>query len=192
MLEARQLLTTAIWHNVLSAADVDNEGQVIPLDALRIINELNRRRYSESPAGQLVETLEEGERPPFFDVNCDRHVTPLDALRVINVLNGGNPEQPWRFPTSEVTAGLSGRYTAVGCHAQLIEGDALRTELVSRFTVSGREAGIRLKFDTPVFDTSSSGRMQDAFEVSVTDVAGQPLVAHGQRTLSFWYSKDLR
>jgi hypothetical protein len=70
-----------VWTNPLEPLDTDGDGRVTPVDALVIINELNRRQGSF----ELTE-----DRPPeayYFDVNDDGWVTPIDALRVINELN---------------------------------------------------------------------------------------------------------
>ena len=80
------------WHNAGSPLDVNEDGLVTPLDALLVINLLNR----SGPAS--VEPLSvnrsgPGSVEPLFaptyypDVNGDRRVTPLDALLVINALN---------------------------------------------------------------------------------------------------------
>ncbi|MEL6105156.1 MAG: tandem-95 repeat protein [Planctomycetota bacterium] len=72
-------------------ADVNNDGNVSPIDALLVINRLARAGVSSIP----VEPTDVG--PPFFDVNGDRRITPADALAVINELarraSGGEGEQ---------------------------------------------------------------------------------------------------
>ena len=176
MLESRRLLAAVIWHNVLSSADVNADGDVQPLDALQIINELNRHRYTVPPDGQFVEDLEPGDRPPFFDVNCSGRATPLDALVVINALNRGVAVQGWQFDASSAAGDVTGDYTAAGCHAQLVEGASLRTELVNHVTLPSDGSGLRLEFETPQFDLTSSGTMQDAFEVTVTDPEGNAVI----------------
>lgn len=75
-LENRQLLagdTDMFRHNVFDAEDVNDDGQVSSIDALAVINALNRR-------DPIDETM-------FSDVNNDGIRNPLDALRVINRLN---------------------------------------------------------------------------------------------------------
>lgn len=68
------------WHNTDLPADVNRDGSVTALDALIIINDLNRSG---------TRTLELGVDPyePFIDVNDDGSVTALDALHVINHMN---------------------------------------------------------------------------------------------------------
>lgn len=73
------------WQNAVNAADVNDDGQVSPLDALRIINELNQ------PDPWLILPTDPRGADQIFgfvDSHGDGHLTPLDALTVINRLNG--------------------------------------------------------------------------------------------------------
>jgi VCBS repeat-containing protein len=61
-------------------ADVNNDGVVTPIDALIVINDINRNGIRTlSPTAFIP--------PPYIDVNGDNQVTPFDILEVINVLN---------------------------------------------------------------------------------------------------------
>ena len=71
---------TSPWQNSLNRFDVNRSGEVSPLDALLVINELNARG-SRSLVGSNLST------PPFVDVNGDSSVSPIDVLLVINFLN---------------------------------------------------------------------------------------------------------
>ncbi len=72
-------------HNSAMATDVNADGVVSPIDALVIINELNRQFFAElqgeAPAAN------QGLARFYTDVNADKNVTALDALTVINYLN---------------------------------------------------------------------------------------------------------
>ena len=75
------------WHNFLRAGDVNNDGNVTANDALRIINELARRAYSDRETQMLSDAFDVSEWPSaYFDHNADGRATALDALRVINQL----------------------------------------------------------------------------------------------------------
>ena len=74
---------TSPWQNKIQPEDVDNDGFVVPLDALLVINELNNNGARALP----VPPEEPNVPPPFFDVNGDDFVAPLDALLIINYLN---------------------------------------------------------------------------------------------------------
>ena len=72
-----------VWTNGRNVLDVSSDGNVTPLDALIVINKLNR----------LLLTGGSGKLPSqpvpsyFFDVSNDGSVSPLDALQIINHLN---------------------------------------------------------------------------------------------------------
>tara|TARA_R110002073_G_scaffold315027_1_gene487457 strand:- start:2284 stop:6231 length:3948 start_codon:yes stop_codon:yes gene_type:complete len=82
-LERRELLAGdfAAAHNYFLANDVDNNMRVTPMDALTVINHLNRNGGNSSQVGQGEEIK------AFVDVNGDNRVTAADALSVINTLN---------------------------------------------------------------------------------------------------------
>ena len=68
-----------------SALDINADGDVTPLDALMIINDLNENGTHAIGGGA------EGEAVAYsrLDVNGDHFVSPIDALAVINYLNTG-------------------------------------------------------------------------------------------------------
>ena len=86
------------WHNAANPLDVNNDGNISPLDALLVINEMNDRQFSTDD-GRLFEVA---TPPPFFDVDPDGFISPLDALLVINDLpSNDNPEPPLSFSASK-------------------------------------------------------------------------------------------
>lgn len=87
-------------HNEAKPADVDRNGSVSPVDALRIIDTLNRfgsmsvQQYSLQSATRTPSTNAEGEGSdqsvtPFagLDANNDGSIDPIDVLVVIDALN---------------------------------------------------------------------------------------------------------
>ncbi len=71
---------SGVLHNEALPCDVDLSGLVEPLDALIIVNVLNR--------GQSGNADDQSERERFLlDVSNDQFVTPIDVLLVINALN---------------------------------------------------------------------------------------------------------
>lgn len=70
------------WQNLL-ALDVNNNGTIQPIDALIIINDLNRNKIRDLPS----RLAGEDQIPNFFDVSGDSKITPIDALIIINWLN---------------------------------------------------------------------------------------------------------
>lgn len=70
------------WQNELLPRDVNASGLVSPVDALLVINDLNRH------GGRLLPPISDAQAPPpFLDVDGNGFVSPLDALQVINALN---------------------------------------------------------------------------------------------------------
>ena|GEM_PF-1846826 len=69
----------AVFSNPADPLDVNNDGLVSPIDALLVINDMNRHgaRSLSGSAGGV----------PYVDVNGDRAVSPIDALLVINAMN---------------------------------------------------------------------------------------------------------
>lgn len=74
----------ASFQNPSNAYDVNNDGNVSPLDILQLWNFLNSNNAS-SPVSVLTSAT------PFYDVDGDNFVTPLDALQVTDYLNFGGP-----------------------------------------------------------------------------------------------------
>ena len=76
------------WQNRVEPLDTNNDGNVVPNDALRVINRINGDGAGELPA-QL-------EGSSYFDVTGDNFVTARDVLVIIQHLNrvsaaGGEP-----------------------------------------------------------------------------------------------------
>ncbi|MEZ6086874.1 MAG: dockerin type I domain-containing protein [Pirellulaceae bacterium] len=71
----------AFYQNPELPLDVDGNGVVAPIDALRILNELNVNGGARA-LNPSIEPLGDS----YFDTNGDYQLTPLDALVVINFL----------------------------------------------------------------------------------------------------------
>jgi len=80
--DVRYGLAPPVWHHLDVPVDVDASGDVVPLDALLIVNDLNTRG-----ARQLSDPIEGDAPPPYYDVSGDGWLTSLDALQVVNWLN---------------------------------------------------------------------------------------------------------
>ncbi len=89
---------TRPWTNTF-AYDVNNDGIVQPIDALIVINDLNRKGIRD-----LSTRLQGSEQlPNFIDVSGDQKAAPIDALLIINYLNRqlGVKEAEGEFQPSE-------------------------------------------------------------------------------------------
>jgi hypothetical protein len=92
------------WRNPVNGADVDQSGFVVPLDALIIINDLNRNGPRQLPNPPVPPNVP----PPFLDVNGDGFVTALDVLAVINVLNSASAGEGEKSESIEAEALVRG------------------------------------------------------------------------------------
>ena len=87
------------FQNLINPVDVNNDGQLSPIDALLIINFLNA-----NPGDSALP--DDADPPPFLDVNGDGLVTPIDALLVINELNAPATSAANGFHVGLVAAAL--------------------------------------------------------------------------------------
>lgn len=76
-LESRALMAADVAHNFIQPHDVNDDSNVNAVDALVVINELNR-------GGRKAE---DSAHTAFHDVNDDSNLNAMDALQVINHLN---------------------------------------------------------------------------------------------------------
>ena len=74
------------FQNPLNRYDVNGDGITSPIDALLVINALNR---DGSLALPLIRSEATAVYAPFVDTSGDFYLSPVDALMVINALNSG-------------------------------------------------------------------------------------------------------
>jgi len=72
------------WRNPVTARDVNNDGSVSAIDALVLINSINRGDF---PAQSPLPSPPNRPVPPYLDTNGDGYLTSADVLLVINFLN---------------------------------------------------------------------------------------------------------
>lgn len=81
-LESRMLLSVD-WRNPVDHLDVNSDSRISAIDALLVINELNRLGSGQLPP-------QKDPTQPYFNTTGDSRVSALDALWVINHLNSSN------------------------------------------------------------------------------------------------------
>ncbi|MCA9166590.1 MAG: pre-peptidase C-terminal domain-containing protein [Planctomycetales bacterium] len=109
------------WHNSTVAYDVNNDGFIVALDALLVINELNNRKASDPVTGVLVNPPVAPNLPEslgFVDVDGDGYASPRDALLVINYLNNPPEGERVSLAATPVDAALAAADSADGLEAQ--------------------------------------------------------------------------
>ncbi|QDT04001.1 peroxidase [Rubripirellula lacrimiformis] len=112
-LEARQLLAANIFHNEQIPEDVNEDGIVSAMDALTVINQMNRQSASDVVDGGGRQQRDSGR---MTDVNNDGRDSALDALMIINRLSRerGRAGSPTQSPTPEnPTDDLSVEYRSI-------------------------------------------------------------------------------
>ena len=94
------MISPAIGETRRLPADVDGDGRVSPIDALRVIDALNRVGTSRPVGGG------EGEQEPIgsLDTNNDGSLNPIDVLVVIDALNGDASLAATAFEGFEATS----------------------------------------------------------------------------------------
>ena len=97
-LESRSLLAADTFvgmrHNLMNPSDVNMDGTASPIDALMIIDEINRSGRPNA-----------SQSPMMADTNNDGFVSPVDALVVIDTLNS---EFVKYMPNSNFGSGAGG------------------------------------------------------------------------------------
>ena len=108
-LEDRTYLA-ADWRNPANSLDVNHDTYITPIDALLVINELNRGRESDLGARPT------NEEPvlPYFDSSGDGQISPIDALLVINALNRTERVPVYRLLEGDAYAVASTNLIALG------------------------------------------------------------------------------
>lgn len=188
LLENRNLLAS-VWQNPLHALDVLDDGAIVPLDAMLIINELNAKGARRLPLGI-------GATAPYLDTNGDGSVDPLDAQLVIIELNSGVAWRNFefelandtgRFDDDRVTldAGVAGRifepllanqtaqirYDRGDVHTVAVQADG-SFALDASAPVNVVDGNVRISM---AFDSASGGRVLRQFGVVLDRTAPNSL-----------------
>ena len=150
-----EIVSATPWQNPSESMDVTNDGNVVPMDVLRIINELNNRTII-SVTGQLPNPPVSPNGPDqigYLDVDGDGFVSPRDALLIINRLNAENDAEGERDPLA-----------AVAIVGQSIDAPDVRAALEFSDTQKVVRVGDVLNSNSAM---SASGRAADLADSSV-------------------------
>lgn len=104
-LEGRLMMDASPFHNPIDPTDVNRDWQTTALDAVIVINHLQRQ--GSGPMAAPAPSAAEGEQSFLVDVDGNGNLTPLDALRVINHLMAPEGTHPFdaRFLLQPTVAG---------------------------------------------------------------------------------------
>ncbi len=96
MLVDAAMLSQLPWMNPADPLDVDDNGNVVPLDVLLLVNQLAAQGSHELPPPTEAELSQ-----PYYDTNGDGNLTPLDPLQIINFLNSDQNQAEGESPSAE-------------------------------------------------------------------------------------------
>jgi uncharacterized secreted protein with C-terminal beta-propeller domain len=172
--------TTNEWHNDAEPCDVDGDGMVAPIDALNVINELNRKgsyRLGGDRPMRSIAPRSIGRRSAFepvrirFDASGDSLIAPIDALIVINRLNSQPPASGQGSNTSGGGGGEGEGFADLGSSLVVDSGAEVRPD--SRLGLGaalwGSDAAASWRIDSTVrtatdsSSTSSTSASQSGF-----------------------------
>ena len=165
-LEFRSLLAGMPgFHNTSMPLDVDNDLDVTPLDALVVINQINRNKLL------LVEDAEDKE-VTFCDVDADGSVSALDVSAVVEQLNIDAAMQSYQGNTSDTDETQSEALLSLSALSDPVISATEVTTLLQRASMatssndaiiaivdrSGNILGVRTESDV---DATYAGRLAD-------------------------------
>ncbi len=155
-LEPRAMMAADAMHNFLFPHDVDDDGSVTPLDALVVINHLNRGSHDSSSVQRQ-----------FHDVDDDSQVTPLDALILINDLNSKSTTP-------------SGNSLLVS-QSSVMNGASSGTRVRVELETEGAETELNIRIDNAPVSSSFPVSLNDiALGQLMTDAKGRGQIVLGQ------------
>ena len=158
------------FHNTSLPLDVDNDFEVTPLDALVVINQINRSK--KLVAEELITEEAVDQAITFCDVDADGSVSDKDILAVVEQLNadaslplGGNESTESGESQSEGEISVSAIPEPVISDAEvntLLQRAAMATSSIDAIIAvvdrSGRILGVRTEADV---DAAYAGRTVD-------------------------------
>ncbi|MEQ1825297.1 MAG: Ig-like domain-containing protein [Pirellula sp.] len=133
-MDASGSASTRVAHNFIYPKDVDDDGSVTPLDALIVVNQLNR-----------VDGPDDSSRR-FGDVDDDSRLTPLDALMVINDINSRSSSVPGASQPILQASTIRSQTTNVRARVEL-EVEGIETELKIRVDNAPSMASLSVKLN---------------------------------------------
>jgi hypothetical protein len=140
------------FQNLAQRHDVSNEGEITVGDALRVINELSRRRFSDPETGQVIDPLSVEQWPGvYYDVDGNDRISALDALQIINEFARRQPIDP------------------------SIEGQSVQLGLIDSHDPSdadsNQESHVGLNITAEAESAQSTGQMTEPFRAAAPPLA---------------------
>ena len=146
-----ELRNASLLTNPLTPFDADRDGDILPLDARKVIDEIIARR--SGPFALPTNDSEIGNL--YFDVNSDGRLSPLDALRIINAIARLTPASSEAEESSAAAADVN-----PVINQRLAQREVNATE-ISEFESSEETQSLDTSSDQPPRDTSPDEEMPE-------------------------------
>jgi hypothetical protein len=169
-----------MFHNDQRPMDTNDDGVMGPIDALLVINHLNRQ-----PSMLLPSRAVDSSGLRMVDVTGNRWVTPLDAMLVINRLNAGDTVESMTPLIANEDFG-NGFFSMNATQLPAIDidvlandvGESIRIESVSQ-AISGSVEVVQdaSGFSLVRYTPSQQFRNFDLFSYTITDTLGRTSTA---------------
>lgn len=150
------------WQNVVQRTDVDNSGVSTAGDALRVINELRNRLYSQASGLANDPRLVEVWPGNYFDVSGEGLITALDALQVINRLGLENSSESGEGEQFGIPSVFDAGIQADG-KGSVVRGDAINFLSSPRFVFED-------KSPRAITDLTNDNQVTDRFVHAVDQI----------------------
>jgi hypothetical protein len=167
--------TAAFPRDTETALDVSRDGTVSPVDALMVINELNRGGFRRLSADGT-----DSVRKSAYDVNGDGYVSPADALQVINHIARRTVSDdvlrvspPTGLATSIPMGGRADGRVAATLHENAFGSDLGLDESLTAIVVGGADDVSPATTESDVWDDADSAWLSDDLELAVSSLAGE-------------------
>jgi hypothetical protein len=167
--------TAASTRDTETALDVSRDGTVSPVDALMVINELNRGGFRRLSADGT-----DSFRKSAYDVNGDGYVSPADALQVINHIARRTVSDdvlrvspPTGLATSIPMGGRADGRVAATLHENAFGSDLGLDESLTAIVVGGADDVSPATTESDVWDDADSAWLSDDLELAVSSLAGE-------------------
>jgi len=146
--------------------DVNDDGLVSPIDALLVINQMNR----ESNSLEGEQSSSNGGKRYYTDVNGDNRTTALDALQVINYLRQANSTQGSGEQIALLSDSNDQLSSSRGSDAFFAELSSGSDNKIASFDSVGSSSG---SSNAGTVDSSSNSEDDDILSILADDVDGR-------------------
>ena len=146
--------------------DVNDDGLVSPIDALLVINQMNR----DSMSMEGEQSGNSGGKRYYTDVNGDNRTTALDALQVINYLKRANSSRGSGEQIALLSNSSSDLIGSLGSDAYFADLSGQSSNKIASFDSAGTNSDAGLVGSN---DSATPNEDEDVYDILADDVDGR-------------------